>query len=161
MPQHEGGGCKIDIGNVRMLVIDMSQAFLRKIDQRNMKTHCLRNTQRQLADDERSIFPARSRAISLTVKIMKPKNKPPLAKSQTAKFREATRALGCDEDEAAFEETLGKIAKAKPQQEPVKPPKRARELNRREPRKAIFTRQVQKSVPHDKLVVAGGTPRRT
>jgi hypothetical protein len=34
------------------------------------------------------------------------------APSQSQKFKDAARATGCDEDEAAFEERLRKIAKA-------------------------------------------------
>jgi hypothetical protein len=35
-------------------------------------------------------------------------------KTQTQHFVEKARELGCDEDEAAFEKRLKKIAKAKP-----------------------------------------------
>ncbi len=35
-------------------------------------------------------------------------------KSQIDRFREAARQLGCDEDEAAFDEKLTRIAKHKP-----------------------------------------------
>ena len=35
-------------------------------------------------------------------------------KSQRDRFIETARQLGCDEDEAAFREKLGSIAKAKP-----------------------------------------------
>ncbi len=38
-------------------------------------------------------------------------------KSQSERFIETARQLGCDEDEAAFREKLGKIAKAKPTDE--------------------------------------------
>jgi hypothetical protein len=44
--------------------------------------------------------------------------------SQTAKFKEAARTLGCDEDEAAFEERLKKIAKATPPKPENKKPRR-------------------------------------
>jgi hypothetical protein len=47
---------------------------------------------------------------------MTQRSKKPLAETQVNKFREQAKALGCDEDEAAFEERLRKIAKA-----PVKP----------------------------------------
>ena len=40
--------------------------------------------------------------------------------SQPDKFREAARELGCDEDEAAFEDKVRKIADA-PRSEVVKP----------------------------------------
>jgi hypothetical protein len=36
------------------------------------------------------------------------------SKSQVAKFRDAARSLEADEDEAKFNDVLGKIAKAKP-----------------------------------------------
>jgi hypothetical protein len=45
---------------------------------------------------------------------MNSKPKPSPDKNQSAKFRDAARALGCDEDEAAFEKRLRKIAKATP-----------------------------------------------
>jgi hypothetical protein len=45
---------------------------------------------------------------------MKPKTKPSPDKNQSAKFKAAARELGCDEDEAAFEKRLRKIAKAAP-----------------------------------------------
>ncbi len=38
----------------------------------------------------------------------------PKAESQLEKFKEAARELECDEDEAAFEEKLKRIAKADP-----------------------------------------------
>jgi hypothetical protein len=38
-------------------------------------------------------------------------------KSQIDRFREAARQLGCDEDEAAFDEKLKVIAKQKPKQQ--------------------------------------------
>ncbi len=34
--------------------------------------------------------------------------------SQIDRFKETARQLGCDEDEAAFDERLGKIARHKP-----------------------------------------------
>ena len=40
--------------------------------------------------------------------------KPTELKSQHARFIETARALGCDESEAAFDEKLKVIAKAKP-----------------------------------------------
>jgi hypothetical protein len=43
---------------------------------------------------------------------MNAKPKPSPDKNQSAKFRDAARELGCDEDEAAFEKRLRKIAKA-------------------------------------------------
>jgi hypothetical protein len=39
-------------------------------------------------------------------------------KSQSQKFKDAGRATGCDENEAAFEDRLRKIAKAAPKPEP-------------------------------------------
>jgi len=46
------------------------------------------------------------------------------AKSQSQKFKDAARATGCDEDEAAFEKRLKKIAKAKPPAPDKKKPRR-------------------------------------
>jgi len=43
-------------------------------------------------------------------------SKPTEAKSQRERFIETARALECDEDEAAFEEKLKRIATAKPKQ---------------------------------------------
>jgi hypothetical protein len=43
-----------------------------------------------------------------------PKASAKTEKSQSQKFKEAARATGCDEHEAAFEERLRKIAKATP-----------------------------------------------
>jgi hypothetical protein len=45
---------------------------------------------------------------------MKPKTKPLPSENQLAKFKKAAREIGCDEDEAAFEERLRRIAKAPP-----------------------------------------------
>lgn len=44
---------------------------------------------------------------------------------QIERFKEAARALGCDEDEAAFDEKLKSIARQKPRDEP-KPAKAPR-----------------------------------
>jgi hypothetical protein len=44
--------------------------------------------------------------------------------SQVERFKEAARMLGCDEDEAAFEAKLKKIAKAQAPKKRVKKPKR-------------------------------------
>lgn len=41
--------------------------------------------------------------------------------SQHARFIETARALGCDEDEAAFDEKLKVIARHKPKGEPEAP----------------------------------------
>jgi len=38
-------------------------------------------------------------------------------KSQLAKFKEAARELGCDEDEERFDATVKKVAKAKPERD--------------------------------------------
>ena len=38
-------------------------------------------------------------------------------KSQIDKFKEAARELECDDDEARFEEKLGKLTKQKPKEE--------------------------------------------
>ena len=47
--------------------------------------------------------------------------------TQKAKFIEKARELGCDEDEAAFEKRLRKIAKAEPKASGVEPaPKKRR-----------------------------------
>jgi hypothetical protein len=43
--------------------------------------------------------------------------------SQRDKFIETARALGCDEDEAAFDEKLKAIARQKPKDEPKPTPK--------------------------------------
>lgn len=39
-------------------------------------------------------------------------------KPQSDKFRDMARELECDEDEAAFEERLRKVAKPRPEAEP-------------------------------------------
>jgi hypothetical protein len=39
-------------------------------------------------------------------------------RSQSERFKEAARALGCDEDEAAFDAKLKVLAKQKPKDEP-------------------------------------------
>jgi len=49
--------------------------------------------------------------------------KPP-DNSQHDRFKQLARELGCDEDEAAFEEALRKVAQSKPQPKHV-PQKRA------------------------------------
>jgi hypothetical protein len=41
---------------------------------------------------------------------------------QVARFRETARALGCDEDEAAFDEKLKRIVKQKLSSKPEKVP---------------------------------------
>jgi hypothetical protein len=46
-----------------------------------------------------------------------PKTSAKTDKSQSQKFKEAARAIGCDEDEAAFQERLKQIAKAAPPDE--------------------------------------------
>lgn len=43
--------------------------------------------------------------------------------AQRARFEEAARALGADEDEAAFKAKLEKIARQQPQGEPTEKPK--------------------------------------
>ena len=45
-------------------------------------------------------------------------------KNQTERFKETARKLGCDEDEAAFKEKLGVIARQKSKDKPEKPLKR-------------------------------------
>jgi hypothetical protein len=40
------------------------------------------------------------------------------ASSQLARFKEAARAIGCDESEAAFDENLRKIASQQPKPKP-------------------------------------------
>jgi hypothetical protein len=59
--------------------------------------------------------------MSSKVKAIRPKS------SQHGKFASAARELGCDEDEAAFDERLRKIAKAQPPKEdkPKRKPKKA------------------------------------
>jgi hypothetical protein len=44
-------------------------------------------------------------------------------KKQIDRFKEAARQLGCDEDEARFDEKLKEIAKHNPKDEPPKPKK--------------------------------------
>jgi hypothetical protein len=41
-------------------------------------------------------------------------------KDQRAKFEETAKKLGCDEDEAAFDEKLKKVARARPKSQPKK-----------------------------------------
>lgn len=43
---------------------------------------------------------------------------PPTQPPQVDKFRDLARELECDEDEAAFDERLKKLAKTKPQKPP-------------------------------------------
>ena len=43
--------------------------------------------------------------------------------SQRAKFEEAARQLGCEEDEAAFNEALRRVARLGPRPMPKKAPK--------------------------------------
>lgn len=45
----------------------------------------------------------------------------PDSAGQLERFKEAARALGCDEDEAAFDEKLKAIARRKPKAEPPRP----------------------------------------
>lgn len=42
--------------------------------------------------------------------------------AQVQRFKEAARALGCDEDEAAFDETLRALASRKPKPRPENRP---------------------------------------
>ena len=42
---------------------------------------------------------------------------------QISRFQEAARKLGCDEEEAAFDEKLGRIARQKPKPEAPAPEK--------------------------------------
>ena len=53
------------------------------------------------------------------------KPRPADAKPQSERFAEMARELGCDEDEAAFKEKLGHIARYRPESgaKPPKPPK--------------------------------------
>jgi hypothetical protein len=55
--------------------------------------------------------------------VMKPKSKAHEPENQSEKFKKASRELGCDEDEAAFEERLRKIAKAPPPKPEKKKPR--------------------------------------
>jgi hypothetical protein len=48
----------------------------------------------------------------------------PSKKTQKERFIETARALGCDEDEAAFDEKLKRIATAKPKSKMLMKPKR-------------------------------------
>ena len=45
------------------------------------------------------------------------------SKEQADKFRNAARELGCDEDEARFDERLKQIARQKPKDDPPAAPK--------------------------------------
>ncbi len=45
----------------------------------------------------------------------------PEQKTQSDRFKDTARALGCDEDEAAFKAKLPHIARQKPKDEPKKP----------------------------------------
>jgi hypothetical protein len=51
------------------------------------------------------------------------KPRPPDEKPLIERFQEMARELGCDEDEAAFRERLGQIARHKPKDEPENPKK--------------------------------------
>jgi hypothetical protein len=53
-----------------------------------------------------------------------PARKPPdpNAKPQIERFREMARELGCDEDEAAFDEKLRQVARHKPSRDGIIPP---------------------------------------
>ena len=42
----------------------------------------------------------------------------PVNKPQSDKFKEAARELGCDEDEARWEERLRKVARQRPPEKP-------------------------------------------
>jgi hypothetical protein len=64
--------------------------------------------------------------MSSTAKIMTPKTKPSPAKNQSQRFVEKAREIGCDEDEAAFDRRLRKIAKATPPKDPQPARKRAK-----------------------------------
>ena len=46
--------------------------------------------------------------------------------AQLERFKEAARALGCDEDEAAFDEKLKAIARQQPKGAPKHEPKRSK-----------------------------------
>jgi hypothetical protein len=50
---------------------------------------------------------------------------PGSGQSQRQRFIETARELGCDEDEAAFDEKLKRIATAKPKLSKGRPPKKA------------------------------------
>lgn len=53
-------------------------------------------------------------------------NKPkPLTADQSARFIEAARELGCDEDEEHFREKLKQVAQHKPTSNPPTPPKKS------------------------------------
>jgi hypothetical protein len=51
------------------------------------------------------------------------KPRPSDEKPQIERFREAARELGCDDDEAAFDEKLRQIMRHRPKVEPRKHPK--------------------------------------
>ena len=52
---------------------------------------------------------------------MKMQKKEPRNQAQANKFRDAARELECDDDEAAFDEKLGKITRQKPGDRKPKP----------------------------------------
>ncbi len=49
----------------------------------------------------------------------KPESPEPGSAAQIDRFKEAARTLGCDEDQAAFDEKLKGIARQKPKASPV------------------------------------------
>jgi hypothetical protein len=54
---------------------------------------------------------------------------------QHRRFVETARELGCDEDEAAFEEKLRRIATAKPMLKSPKKPTKVEPKSKREPKR--------------------------
>lgn len=50
----------------------------------------------------------------MTRRLPSPKNRKPEQAEQLARFKEAARALECDDDPKAFRKVMEKIAKAKP-----------------------------------------------
>jgi hypothetical protein len=58
---------------------------------------------------------------------MRRKQQSPASKpSQSERFKEAAKALGCDDSEERFVETVGKLAKAGPQHRPARKPRAAK-----------------------------------
>jgi len=51
---------------------------------------------------------------------------PKTLSEQSQRFIETARALSCDDDEAAFKEKLGRIARQKPKAVAPSPPKKAK-----------------------------------
>ena len=74
-----------------------------------------------IADQSRSGYTAAGRSrFNAWGGVAMPARKPPdpNAKTRLERFTEVAREIGCDEDEAAFKERLGQIARYRPKDEP-------------------------------------------